>query len=92
MRVFLDANVLFIAAHNPKGKAALVITLGSEGLFQLATSAYAREETRRNLERKAPVGLPEFSRQLSKIGRLTELPTLAKPLCCSLAITATSDF
>ena len=29
MRVFLDANVLFTAAHNPRGKAALVITLGS---------------------------------------------------------------
>ena len=49
-----DANVLFTAAHNPRGKAALVITLGSEGLFQLAPSAYAREEARRNLERKAP--------------------------------------
>ena len=39
MRVFLDANVLFTAAHNPKGKAVLLITLGAEGLFQLATSA-----------------------------------------------------
>ena len=52
MRVFLDANVLFTAAHNPNGKAALVITLGAEGLFQLATSAYPKEEARRNLERK----------------------------------------
>ena len=67
MRVFLDANVLFTAAHNPKGKAALVITLGSEGLFQLATCAYAKEEARRNLERKAPDRLSEFGRQLSKI-------------------------
>jgi predicted nucleic acid-binding protein len=72
MRVFLDANVLFTAAHNPKGKAALVITLGSEGLFQLATSAYAREEARRNLERKAPVCLLEFTRQLSKIRLVAE--------------------
>ena len=31
-----------------------------EGLFQLATSAYAKEEARRNLERKAPGCLPEF--------------------------------
>jgi hypothetical protein len=51
MRMFLDANVLFTATHNPRGKAAFVITLGSEGLFQLSTSAYAREEARRNLER-----------------------------------------
>jgi uncharacterized protein len=64
MRVFLDANVLFTAAHNPRGKAAFVITLGSAGLFQLATSPYAREEARRNLERKAPDRLPEFSHLL----------------------------
>jgi predicted nucleic acid-binding protein len=79
MRVFLDANVLFTATHNPKGKAALVITLGSEGLFQLATSAYAREEARRNLERKAPVGLPEFTRQLSKIRLVADNPSIPCP-------------
>lgn len=67
MRIFLDANVLFTAAHNPQDKAALAITLGSGGLFQLATSAYAREEARRNLERKAPDCLPKFNRQLSAI-------------------------
>ena len=67
MRVFLDANVLFTAAHNPNGKAALVITLGAEGILQLATSAYAREETRRNLELKAPKRLPEFSHLLCAI-------------------------
>ena len=74
MRVFLDANVLFTAAHNSKGKAALVITLGSEGLFQLATSAYAKEEARRNLERKAPDRLSEFGRQLSKIRLVPDNP------------------
>jgi predicted nucleic acid-binding protein len=79
MRMFLDANVLFTAAHNPKGKAALVITLGSEGLFQLATSAYAREEARRNLERKAPVCLPEFSRQLSKLRLVADNPSILCP-------------
>jgi predicted nucleic acid-binding protein len=67
MRLFLDANVLFTAAHNPNGKAALVISLGSEGFWQLATNAYAREEARRNLERKAPHELVEFSRQMQTI-------------------------
>jgi len=79
MRVFLDANVLFTAAHNPKGKAALVITLGSEGLFQLATSAFAKEQARRNLERKAPDRLPEFSRQLSKIRLVADNPGIPCP-------------
>jgi hypothetical protein len=40
-RLFLDANVLFTAAHNPKGKAALKISLGQHRLVELATSAYA---------------------------------------------------
>jgi hypothetical protein len=31
IRVFLDANVLFTAAHNRSGKAALVIELGILG-------------------------------------------------------------
>lgn len=74
MQVFLDANVLFTAAHNPRGKAGLVITLGSEGLLQLAISAYAREEARRNLERKAPDRLPEFSHQLSAIQLVADNP------------------
>ena len=54
MRVFLDANVLFTAAHNPRGKAALVIELGGRGHWALATSRYALEEARRNLDRKFP--------------------------------------
>ena len=53
-RVFLDANILFTAAHNPGGKAALVIELGVQGYWQLFTSAYAIEEARRNLQRKFP--------------------------------------
>jgi predicted nucleic acid-binding protein len=60
MRVFLDANILFTAAHNPSGKAALVIELGQAGLWQLATSAYALEEARRNLALKFPDGLPRL--------------------------------
>lgn len=57
MRLFLDANILFTAAHNPRGKAALVIELGQAGLWQLVTSAYALEEARRNLALKFPDGL-----------------------------------
>lgn len=56
MRLFLDANILFTAAHNPKGKAALVVELGQAGLWQLVTSAYALEEARRNLALKFPDG------------------------------------
>ena len=54
MRLFLDANILFTAAHNPKGKARLVIELGTQGYWELFSSPYALEEARRNLERKFP--------------------------------------
>lgn len=57
IRVFLDANVLFTAAHNRSGKAALVIELGIRGHWGLATSGYAIEEARRNLEIKFPGSL-----------------------------------
>ncbi len=57
MRLFLDANVLFTAAHNPGGKAALIIELGAQGHWEISSSLYAMEETRRNLERKFPQSL-----------------------------------
>lgn len=60
MRVFLDANILFTAAHNPNGKAAFVIELGGCGHFQLMTSEYAREEAYRNLSAKYPLCVPNL--------------------------------
>lgn len=54
MRLFLDANILFTAAHNPRGKAALVIELGGSGHWALHSSRLAIEEARRNLELKFP--------------------------------------
>lgn len=58
MRVFLDANVLFTAAHNPKGKAAFIIELGVAGQFSLFTSDVARKEAERNLSAKYPDAFP----------------------------------
>ncbi len=67
MRLFLDANVLFTAAHNPRGKAALIIDLGNQGHWTITTSAYASEEARRNLERKYPHSLNRLSELLRGI-------------------------
>lgn len=61
----LNANVLFTAAHNPEGKAASVIASGNAGLWNLATSTYAQEEARRNLERKFPDVVPAFNELLT---------------------------
>jgi len=67
MRVFLDANVLFTAAHNPRGKAAFVIELAAAGHFSVFTSDAAREEAERNLVVKYPESLPLF---LALLGRI----------------------
>lgn len=59
-RVFLDANVLFTAAHNENGKAALVIDLGKRGRFGLLTSEYAIAEAIHNLVIKSPESVAAF--------------------------------
>ena len=81
-RVFLDANVLFTAAHNRSGKAALVIELGIRGHWGLATSGYAFEEARRNLEIKFPGSLStlEAIRPAMKIVSSGEGMTCPVPL------------
>jgi predicted nucleic acid-binding protein len=66
-RVFLDANVLFTAAHNSRGKAAFVIELGAAGHFSLFTSDAAREEAERNLAAKYPESLPLLAALLGRI-------------------------
>ena len=72
MRVFLDANVLFTAAHNPRGKAALVIDLGGKGHWELFSSAYALEEVRRNLAWK-------YADSLAPLRELAQVVSLVQP-------------
>ena len=64
-RLFLDANVLFTAAHNPDGKASLVVALAKAGHWEIATSAYCVSEARHNLERKYPARLDALDEILS---------------------------
>lgn len=55
--VFLDANVIFSAAHTPEGRSAALFALARRRLCRLVSSRYAMEEARRNLVRKKPVAL-----------------------------------
>lgn len=71
MRVFLDANVLFTAAHNPQGKAAFIIELGAAGHLSLFTSDAAREEAERNLAAKYPDVLSLLGALLGRITLVT---------------------
>lgn len=79
MRIFLDANILFTAAHNPNGKAALVIELGRSGIWRLATSPYAAEEPRRNIARKFPACRDRLETLLNNIARVAASPEIPCP-------------
>ncbi len=67
MKLFLDANVLFTAAHNPRGKAAFVIELGRHGFWEVVTSRLAIEEARRNLEVKFPEAVDALNHLVGQV-------------------------
>lgn len=88
-RLFLDADVLFTAAHNPKGKAALVIEEGIRGRWALATSRLAVDEATHNLRLKYPEVLPRLAPLLAAVRVLppraaracpVELPAKDRPI------------
>lgn len=69
-RLFLDANVLFTAAHRPQGKAAFLFqTLADspQAPWRLMSSAYAVEEARRNLAAKLPEALSAWALLLEAV-------------------------
>ena len=78
MKLFLDANVLFTAAHNPKGKAAFVLEQSEIGHWSVVSSSFAREEARRNLEAKFPEAIASFEKLLRTIG---VVPDVAEKTC-----------
>ncbi|MGH6885210.1 MAG: PIN domain-containing protein [Geminicoccales bacterium] len=53
MKLFLDANVVFSAAHQAEGRAQQLLELAKAGRCTLVSSAHALEEARRNLELKS---------------------------------------
>lgn len=78
MKLFLDANVLFTAAHRASGKSAFIIEKAREGLWEAVTCELAVEEARRNLEAKYPGAIASFEELLRSV-RL--VPTIAGPRC-----------
>ena len=79
-RLFLDANVLFTAAHNPAGKAALVIEEGIRGRWALATSRLAVDEATHNLRLKYPEAFPRLDPLLAAVRVLPHRPARACPV------------
>jgi predicted nucleic acid-binding protein len=66
-RLFLDANLLFTAAHNLSGKAALIIDLGSQGYWEVVSCSYAIEEARRNISIKFPDCSKRFETVVTRV-------------------------
>lgn len=62
MKLFLDANVVFSAAHRAEGRGQDLIALARAGRCELLTSAHALEEAQRNLALKSE----RFERRLAE--------------------------
>ena len=105
-RVFLDATVLFTAAHNPRGKAAFIIELADSGAFKLFTSSYAREEAERNIMVKYPMCTAAFTQLFQNITVVPvtpistnypeilpakDVPIFAAAVCCRATHLLTGD-
>jgi len=76
MRLFLDANVLFSAAHRSAGNARALFLLAEQGRVELLASRFAVEEARRNLSLKYPDRQEELGSLLAWIELASE-PTPA---------------
>lgn len=70
-RLFLDANILFTAAHNPNGKAAFLFDELTAGHWELISSRFAIEEARRNIAAKYAECVERLDELIEKI---TETP------------------
>ena len=82
MRLFLDANVLFAAAHSPEGRSRALFELAAVGRCSLLSSPHAIEEARRNLALKSPSG----SRDLESILEQLEVVSEAGPRLVTWAL------
>jgi uncharacterized protein len=67
-RLFLDANVLFSAAHKQDSAQGLLIDFAQKHLIKAISSAYAFDEAHRNLVRKSPNALVYWPAISSAIG------------------------
>ena len=72
MKLFLDANVLFAAAHSEEGLCRSLFRLAAAGRCELLASAFAVDEARRNLSSKAPARLGPFQDLLHQITLVPE--------------------
>ena len=74
MKLYLDANVIFSAAHREEGRAQDLVELARGGHCELITSAHALEEARRNLQLKSVGFEHRLAEALAQIRVVAEAP------------------
>jgi predicted nucleic acid-binding protein len=74
VKLYLDANVIFSAAHKTEGRAQDLIALARAGYCKLFTSPHALEEARRNLALKSRGFEQRLTSTLVHITMVAEAP------------------
>jgi uncharacterized protein len=74
LKLFLDANVVFSAAHRESGNAQALVALARAGRCTLQTSPHALEEARRNLALKSQGFEKRLADALAVIDLVAEAP------------------
>jgi predicted nucleic acid-binding protein len=72
MRLFLDANVIFTAAHHPVGRSAAIVDLARQGRSSLVTSQHVVAEARKNVTIKYVEALPRLEATLRHLDVVPE--------------------
>jgi len=79
-KLFLDANVLFTAAHNAVGKAAFLFDHAGAKRWKLLSSAFAIEEARRNIAAKYPHCLSRLEQLMVLLTKGPQPQAMATPI------------
>jgi len=74
LKIFLDANVVFSAAHREEGRVQELIALAATKQHTVMTSRHALEEARRNLEIKSRGFEKRLARFLERVVLVGEAP------------------
>ena len=92
LRLFLDANVLFLAGYSPTSPVHDLLALGRAGACELVASGYAVEEAQRNLAAKAPSGAVEaLSTALADVTSVAEARAPALEVAATVALADPAD-
>lgn len=99
MRVFLDANILFSAAHRTENSVRVLFRLAEAGACELIASAFAVDEARRNVARKYPANAADLEQLIARLAicqepaaedlrwaRSTGLPDKDAPILAAAAL------